>query len=41
MNAPMAAVTAKVDALEDLHPRLFGAVLVGGAALLLAHAVGA
>jgi len=33
---PVAAITAKVSAFGDYHPRLFGAVLVVGAVLLIA-----
>lgn len=31
----VAAVTAKISAFEDYHPRLFGVTLVIGAALLI------
>jgi hypothetical protein len=36
LPGPVAAVTAKISAFEDVHPRLFGVALVIGAALLIA-----
>ena len=36
MNGPMAAVVAKVGALEALRPRVFAAVLVLAGVLLIA-----
>lgn len=37
LPAPLAAVAAKVSAIEDYQPRLFGIVLVIAAALLIAN----
>jgi hypothetical protein len=36
MNGIRAAMVARVEALKDLNPKVFGAVLIVGAVLLIA-----
>jgi hypothetical protein len=40
MNRIRAAVTARAEALKDLNPRVFGALMIAGGVLLIANGLG-